>query len=422
MRKALLFDDLFAFCDFVRLHGSGARSRSGYHLYHLDHPDDPRRTLLALVGHAEGGLTEYLNPRNLGKRTFLSFIGLEPRSSGPRQARVETGDGRAVLHQEDERHEVAIRRQSRETTLLALIRPQAWQGEPESPEHLLFWLRHDRLMATLVTASLRLGNDRMRYASVSVAPEARPANTLGGDDDHATMLRIEQPPYFLIQQAVEDLAGDVELYYPAAEDLYLPWGLAHPLAELWRQSQQERQDAWVFFRRDGSRQTVEPPRWHDIYDATRFTIDLGEQQPERQVASEHRIEVHLELVTRSNPGEPELWLLGADDRPRLEALLAGVDEEDLADLALSAHVTAGGEKLYVVREKRGRTRRYLDCGGRGFAAYKGFANLYLPVDRELLPQLRRDRYRGVLRGRSGGRGVGADGVAGAGRVIGDVTL
>ena len=388
MRKALLFEDPFAFCDFVRLHGSGVRSRSGYRLYHLEHPGDPRRTLLALVG---------FNPRGESRRTLLSFIGLGGRSSGPRRGRIEVGDGQAVLHQEKNRHEVAIRAQHRETTLLALIRPMPWSGEPETPGHLLFWLRRDRLMAPLVTASLRLGNDRMRYADV------------GDNGSHATMLRVEQPSYFLIQQVVEDLARDVELYYPAAEDLYLPWGLEHPLAELWRQSQHKRQEGWIFFQRDGSRRQVEPPRWHDVYDATRFTIDLGEQQLERQVTAEHRVEVHLELVTRSNPGEPELWLLDEDDRPRLEALLAGVDEEDLADLALSVHATAAGEKLYVVREKRGRKRRFLDFGGRGFAAYKGFANLYLPVDRELLPQLRRDRYRDLFRLRSGELALVTDG-------------
>ncbi len=402
MRKALLFDDLFAFCDFVRLHGSGARSKSGYRLYHLEHPHSARRTLLALVG---------FNPRGAFRRELLDFVGLGPgdrEPPGPRRARIVAKDGRATVfhlrssgatppsrsagatHQDAQQHDVAIRHQSREATLLALIRPAPWPDEPEAPPHLLFWLRRDRLLAPLVTASLRLGNDRMRYADVNGQ----------GKSAGATMLRIEQPSYFLVQQVVEDLAREIELYYPAAEDLYLPWGLAHPLAELWQQSQHERPDAWTLFRPDGSRRQVEPPRWHDVYDATHFEIELGEQRLERQVAAEHRIEIHLELVTRSQPGEPELWLLVEDDRPRLEALLAGVDEEDLANLALSVHADAGGHKLYVVREKRGR-RRFLDFGGRGFAAYKGFANLYLPVDRELLPQLRRDRYRDLFRLRSG---------------------
>ncbi len=414
MHKALLFDDLFAFCDFVRLHGSGARSKSGYRLYHLEHPINPRRTLLALVGPAEGEQTDDLSPRREAP------LELQP-------AAIRTGDGRAALRRGKVRRsrlaggeilgtdlltEVAIRRQSRESTLLALVRPQPWTAEPEELGHLLFWLRRDRQMAPLVTASLRLGNDRMRYAAVA-------GN--GSDDGAATVLRIEEPSYFLVQQVVEDLGREVELYYPAAEDLYLPWGLEHPLAELWRQSEHKRQDAWIFFRRDGSRRHVEPPRWRDVYDATRFEIDLGEQRPRPQAAAEHRpagggqterFVVRLELVTRSDPGEPELWLLGEADRPRLEALIAGVDEEDLADLALSVHRDSAGCKLYVVREKRGR-KRFLELGGRGFAAYKGFANLYLPVDRELLPQLRRDRYRDLFGLRSGELALVCDDASGA---------
>ncbi len=398
MRRALLFEDLFAFCDFVRLHGSGKLAKRDYRLYHLEHPHFARHTLLALAG-LPRQLPADLDPQS-GTKTLLDL----------RHGKITVKDGRAKLSHlqgfeaqrpEQKRFDVTIRSQNRESTLLGLIRPVPWQAEPESARHLLFWLNDASLLAPLVTASLRLGNDRMRYADVRTQ-----------DEGTVTLLRIEEPSYFLIQQVIED-SRSVELYYPAAEDLYLPWGLAHPLAELWRQSEQQRQDAWILFRRDGSRHHVVPPRWHDVYDATRFTIDLGERPLARQVASEQRIEIRLELVTRSNPGEPELWLLDEADRPRLEALLAGVDEQDLDHLALSAHHDAEGRKLYVVREKRGRKRRFFDFGGRGFAAFQGLNNLYLPVDRELLPQLRRDRYRDLFQPRSGEIALVIDGDNGA---------
>ncbi len=109
MRKALLFADLLAFCDFVRT----------------------RESLL-----------------------------------DPMRAEVRLGEGRLTVRLDGKTHELAIRGQSREPTLLALIRPVPWTREPETRGHLLFRLRHGRLMAPLVTASLRLGNDRMRYAGL----------------------------------------------------------------------------------------------------------------------------------------------------------------------------------------------------------------------------------------------------------------
>ncbi len=182
MRKALLFADLLAFCDFVRT----------------------RESLL-----------------------------------DPMRAEVRLGEGRLTVRLDGKTHELAIRGQSREPTLLALIRPVPWTREPETRGHLLFRLRHGRLMAPLVTASLR-------------------------------------PPL----------------------------------------------------------------HWRDVYEATSFEIELGEERLARQVASEERFTVPLELVPRSHPGDPELWLLNEDERERLESLLGAVDEEDLASLALAAHVAS----------------------------------------------------------------------------------
>lgn len=373
----LLFEDPLAFCDFVRVQGSGAQSTRGYTLLRLRAANRPQIVLLGLIGYAPSQKTlETISARQVEADIEADGAGQwkEPATGADQPFRVlgaETGH-----------------------TLLEMVALSPWRGEPVDIGFTLFWLRRDDLLADLVRDSLRLGNDRMRYARVS-----------GADEESALLLRVEGPSYFLVQQYREDHPGDVEVYHPQAEDLYLPWGYDHPLADLWRLSRMPRDQSWTVFLADGSHLAIVPPRWLDIYDAMAFELALSPTPNWRQDdARALRFPVPLRLEKKAKRDEPELWMLGPGDLPRLERLLAGTDQEDIANIQLSIHRTDGGDPVFFLRErveKGGANRKFLDFGGMALASYKGFKNLLLPAGSNLQPQLRRDAYRPLFELRPG---------------------
>src|SRR5262249_22789736 len=91
------------------------------------------------------------------------------------------------------------------------------------------------------------------------------------------------------------------------------------------------------------------------------------------------------------------WVLPAEERGRLERLLAQTPEEELKNL-LVALVTQPEkqqkpQRLLLVREVlSGRAARLLPIGGQGYAAVPGLPNLFVPCDLTIAPPLRNDRY------------------------------
>ena len=375
MRKALFFDDPAEFADFVRLCPPSNRPRKrGYSLYRIRHPERPTGIGLALTGHTT---------RSEGKIEGEELT---------RLARINVEEREGCLFIQERDASLPILKRSPADTLLELIELKPWVEPPQEINRAIFWLREPSLLPKIVTDSLKLGNDRIQFAPLS------------SEGEEHILLRIESPSFFLMQRCHEDNRDEIDIFYPGAEDLYLQWGWKHPLEDLWVRSTRQRPEEWIFFRPGKPRLHVAPIRWNDIYDAANFQLEFPSEPIWLQGDLESaRFTVPLRLEPRARGEvEAELWMLEESDRPSLEKLLTAVDQDDLANFLLCVlreESTLGSEpeNRYFIREKReGGARKHFDFGGKRFASYKGFHHLFLPVHRELQPQLRRDRYGSIF--------------------------
>ena len=399
MLRALLFNDVTELTEFVRLWGDG------------EVPGPWTLLRLRCRGGlpSQGGLEERLR-----SPTPLLLLGSEGAFDDPGDEWI-VGHCVEALYQDDEvlieQGELNVAAdvvgRLRERRLTALVHPSPWTREPERPELLIFRLADPSRLAPLVRKSLHLGNDRIRYAHFAADGEPKADASSGADEEPVEelgeiLLRFEEPSYFLLQEVLEVAQsaqgqGGVRVYYPIAPDVYLPWGYTYPLLDVLRDAARPGPAApWIFFEADGARHALEMPRWHDIYDATRFELPRSEAELRRQTAADFRFDVRLRLVPRANPVDGELWLLRGEEVRRLEQLVAGLPESELYGLLVSVYKEKDGERLYWVRERGLKESRFFDFGGRAYRRFQGLANLLIPVDQELEPLLRRDRYRDIF--------------------------
>lgn len=285
------------------------------------------------------------------------------------------GDLRRVVH---------VRRGDRLTAMVGAV------GAPtcEAPETVVFWVENAAVLNRLVTRSLQLGCDRLQLATV----------TTGGSK--ATLLRAEQPSFFVVDEVLSDPL--VTVFIPQASgQLYVPYGMTHPLIDLWRGHGLAGGEAF-FFHGAGpaaSISLVSSIHWEDVYSLLDYVVE-GSDADERWQAITGllpRFVIELHLAPAHKRREPQLWLLRAAERERLEQLLGVTADADLAALHFSGQRTSSGEELFLLRERLlGTGRQYLDFGGVELGPYAGYPNLFVPVDVELDPQLRRDRYREIF--------------------------
>jgi hypothetical protein len=392
MRKGLLFDDVADFADFVRVCGATSSSKAGYALHVARHPERPAGPPALLLG-GWRQRKEALPPGLDGEPIALRPVEFEEDAdAGALSLRLEEGAARI---------DVPLLRRVSAKSLLELVELAPWRGEPAAIGCVVLWLSDPALLPKIATDCLKLGNDRLQFALID-APNEDGAKRNAGREASATralLLRIESPPWFVLQRCLEEIADDVAVFLPASEDLHVAWGWRHPLEDLWLRSTRPRKGDWLFFRPGAPRLRVSPPAWRDLYDAASFELEFdGDPTWLQSDGAATRFSVPLRLAPRVRPVEPELWLLRESDRPALERLLWALDQEELDKLLLAVHDDANGERFYFLRERHdGRGgRSHLDFGGERFASYKGFPNLFLPADLELQPQLRRDRYRSIF--------------------------
>ena len=396
MRKALLFENIADFVDFVRLRGLRSRSKKGFELYQVQIPERKTSDALVLVGF-----------RGTKQATPLSENYVLPTS-------IEvTIDAEYLLWHQGNREKKQLRILSKKMAhhLAELIQLQPWKKEPVPLKRVVFWLKDHELLGQLVNDSLKLGNDRIQYAPVSAMPPELSEEGLqsyhGGDGAvdtaDAILLRIETPSYYLLQWYQEKYADVIQLYYPIFETLYVQWGFQHALQELWKRESKTSQQGFYFLNQENVDVHIRELQWRDVYEATEFIFDFPTAKSWVQDNQQTlKFQIPLQLVVKNRPEEPEFWCLTEEEKPHLEHLLSVLDQEDLEKILLSIQESNNGKKYYFLRERRtGEGRPYLDFGGQRFAAYKGFHNLLLPTDQELQPQIRREQYRTLFQLQAG---------------------
>ncbi|MEM1347603.1 MAG: hypothetical protein AAGI01_03540, partial [Myxococcota bacterium] len=372
MLYAYLIEDVRALSDLFKVGVGPKRSAHGqFTVYRVRHPEYSTRRALIVSGVSRNALKSDSLPEDVGRVIKIVSEGSQlfwqnPSTQGKEEVEVFSASSAPGLEE--------------------LLEPVRWRHEAEHDLPIVFWLSDPDLMPEIVRRSLYLNNDRIQLATLS--PE--------GGDEEVMLVRIEAPSYYLIAWCEEQPAG-LELFYPMAESssLYVQWGFEHPLSDLWRRAWTEQTERWVFFPSGSERRHVPKPTWQSIYDAANFDVDIADDDPWKQVASQlERFEVRLRLMPRHEPADAEVLLLEEGERPKLESFLALSDHDDIERLEISAQQAPDEGRWYFVREKhRADGALLVELGGQGFARYKGFDNLYMPINLVLEPQLRRDQYK-----------------------------
>jgi hypothetical protein len=272
-------------------------------------------------------------------------------------------------------------------SLIEALRPSRLPGEPLVDEA-LFVMRPDSSAPRLLLERLLLLE----------RGDAQVCHFDAGDGASRLAVRVARPPLYLLMTARDGEDG-VDVYARSGGPLWVAWSYAHPLAEraaaaLSRANQQalvDRDGAWL---RTG-------PEWRlrGIHDAiapelTAPRVDL------RPAESDLRFRVRLRLA----PGpvtEPDLWLLTPEQLLELEPLIEASTSDELGRLTV-ARLTGDEGTVYLLRERvrPGATRMAIRVSDTlelpGHAKVAGADNLYIPVGRKLVPQLRRDDLRTLL--------------------------
>ena len=368
MIHAYLIEDVRALADLFKVNQAPKRSANGlFTAYRIRHPEFSARRALVLIGVQSSALKDEL-PASIGREIH---------------AAVE--EGQLYWYVDGDKQQLEVFDFDSSPHLSELLAPVKWREEIEHDMPVLFWLRDKTLMPEIVRRSLYLNNDRIQLATFTL------------EDEEVVMVRIEVPSYYLLAWCEEQDPERLTLYYPMTEGpgLYVQWRHEHPLADLWRRAWADHGEQWAFFPANGHRITIEKPEWRSIYDITDFSIEIEDVGVWEQVSKQvEHFEIALKLTPRHEPAPTEMLLLGEHERYKLEDFLSLTDDEDLDKLEISAQSDGEGSQWFFVREKhRSDGIMLVELGGRAYARYKGFDNLFLPVNLVLEPQLRRDQYK-----------------------------
>lgn len=304
------------------------------------------------------------------------------------KGRIDTATNRVLTSRTIlEKHLYTIEKSETVETLLHALRPVRAAEPPalDRDSHVLAWCADPARFSLLVQECLSLGCDRIRFSPLAARTEPQPV-----------LVRIDAPPWYLLERWSRPESEVAPVYVPAANRFYVRWGWSHPLAG--RLAVQDGE--LVLAEADGQIRRAPDADWRDLYDA--LAIEAAGLTSVRWTSAEPapRFTVKLKLVESPEPVDPELWLLSRADLPAVERLLGLMPEADLKHLAIAFFSNAtkppapgvAEEPVAAMREViTGRGRGWVTFAKTGFRALPGLPNLYLPIDRALDPQVRRDR-------------------------------
>lgn len=257
----------------------------------------------------------------------------------------------------------------------------------------LYLVHPGQPFARLVTHHLELGIDDLRYASVHTSAGERIA------------VEVTRPSWFLLERWLQDFGSEAAIYRRldgvlGPRSIYVEWGYQHPL-ETWLRDPADDQ-SMLLIDASGLHQTLTRGQLQDIGDGLRLEPSAFPTEELAPAAAPELLEVKLRLESRTVPASPELWILPAKDRARLETLLTQTPEEELKNLLVACVEDPSGERLLCVREViAGRAPRLLPLGQRAYAPLEGQPNLLVPCPDAIAPTLSPERYTkafGVVNG------------------------
>ncbi len=260
------------------------------------------------------------------------------------------------------------------------------------PAEAVLWCRDEAARRRLIRASLATGHDAIQTAT-GTRPTADGTAAVA-----APLLRIAPPGWYTLDLAHEEDLAQVYVPASATGSVWTLWGTEYPLAD----HVDVHGATQVFLTGEGpmgSRRTVAAPVWDDVYQMLRFELspaatDESWAAPETEPA---RFTIPLRFVVTHRTRTPAMWILGTDGRDRLEQLLGSMDESDADQLQFALQRDAGGREYILLRERHAeRGRQHIDFPALALAPWHEYQNLFVPVDRDIEPLLRRDKYREVF--------------------------
>jgi hypothetical protein len=274
-------------------------------------------------------------------------------------------------------------------TLFDALPPVRARGDLPADEAIFYAAMADGGAHRTLERLLALGRDDASVAEITDADGAR-----------AMLLRVANAPMYLLLRAREEPAEGVVAYARAGDaSLWVEWGYALPLAAQRAQRLRGSERVALVDRRGAARYADRALPWRSVYDA----LTPAFEAPRVDLAAakgETRFTVRLRLGPAA-PGEPELWLLDAEQFLALEALVEAVTPEELARFTVARLAGPSGTR-YALQEmvRPGVSRMSVRVseltGTVGYVRAAGTDNLYLPVGRQLTPRMRRDELRALL--------------------------
>ncbi len=248
----------------------------------------------------------------------------------------------------------------------------------------LFDLPESARLADVVSEMLRLGNDRQSFRQQETPDGVR------------TLLQVKGPPYYTLLRAIDHIDGQAapRAYVEQQPRVWVEVGYSHPLAE------QIQPAPGTFLLLSSPREwtLIEDGKFHDIYEALRFTV---QGEPIRWEAGElkEKLKVRLRLVRGGSDAPAELWVLNEAGVSQLEELVYGSDDRLISRLAFAVGTSEDSEnsRTVVVKVRPGKEAPpVLVLDGVACRSYLRIPNLFVPVGYRLHPPLRRDAVKQLL--------------------------
>ncbi|MEZ4452209.1 MAG: hypothetical protein R3B09_22275 [Nannocystaceae bacterium] len=274
-------------------------------------------------------------------------------------------------------------------TLVEALRPLRIPGEPAVDEALFVMDPASDEPKALLERLLLLGRDDALICEFTAGDRTRFA------------VKVASPPIYLLMRARDGEIPGLQVFARSARaPLWVAWSYEHPLARVavsgllghGQSALVDETGAWERL----------PQEWptRSIYD-----VLAAELPAPRVTMTPTTTEARFRVTLRLAPGpvvDAELWLLAPERLLDLEPLIEASTGDELGRLTL-ARLTGAEGTVYVLRERvrpgaarmAARVSETLDLAG--YARTPGADNLFLPSGRRLVPLLRRDELRALLR-------------------------
>lgn len=266
-------------------------------------------------------------------------------------------------------------------TLLDLVFPMK-QKSYKSPDFVVILCEDQGHISTLVEKNLNLQNDKMEFASIKSKGQTYFA------------LRVQSPSFYILSEA-KSLGAEV--YEPSLCDQALvPLGYELPLS----QYMTHKNETVLFAGTDigFDRRSLGFVSWKDVYLLTEFSLaDLSSTSKWKTGSDPDEVPISLRLAKAHRPADPLVWMLPRESMKEIEVLVRTLPEDEVDKLQFSIQNDSEGVEYLFIREKfTGDGRQHLSFGGLAFATFAGYPNLYIPRDLQILPILRKDRYKEIF--------------------------